>query len=96
MQRFRQQDHQELFALWDKGDLVGARLVHSRLLESFAYETGDEAPNPLPTKAMMRHLGLPVGQARLPMGVEPAWLPGRAVEVWSNLQAWRAAWPNRP
>ena len=47
----------ELFALWDKGDVVGARLVNARLLESFAYETGDEAPNPLPSKAMMRHLG---------------------------------------
>lgn len=90
------QDHQELFALWDKGDVAGARLVNARLLESFSYETGDEAPNPLPTKAMMRHLGLPVGQARLPMGVEPDWLPGRAVQVWDNLQAWRAAWPDRP
>lgn len=90
------QDHQELFSLWDKGDLAGARLVNSRMLESFAYETGDEAPNPLPTKAMMRHLGLPVGQARLPMGVEPDWLPDRAVEVWDNLQRWRAAWPDRP
>ena len=90
------QDHQELFSLWDKGDLAGARLVNSRMLESFAYETGDEAPNPLPTKAMMRHLGLPVGQARLPMGVEPDWLPGRAAEVWDNLQRWRAAWPDRP
>lgn len=90
------QDHQELFSLWDKGDLAGARLVNSRMLESFAYETGDDAPNPLPTKAMMRHLGLPVGQARLPMGVEPDWLPGRAAEVWDNLQRWRAAWPDRP
>jgi 4-hydroxy-tetrahydrodipicolinate synthase len=89
-------DHQELFALWDKGDTVGARLVNSRLLESFAFETGDEAPNPVPTKAMLRHLGLPVGQARLPMGVEPDWLAGRAAEVWDNLQSWRAAWPGRP
>ncbi len=89
-------DHQELFQLWEKGDLAGARLVNSRMLESFAYETGDEAPNPLPTKAMMRHLGLPVGQARLPMGVEPEWLPGRAAEVWANLQVWRQAWPERP
>jgi 4-hydroxy-tetrahydrodipicolinate synthase len=87
------QDHQELFGLWDKGDFAGARTVNARLLESFSYETGDEAPNPLPTKAMMRHLGLPVGQARLPMGVEPEWLAGRAVEVWTQLQAQRAAWP---
>ena len=62
------EDHQEMFDLWEKGDTEGARLVNSRLLESFAFETGDDAPNPIPTKAMMRHLGLAVGQARLPMG----------------------------
>ena len=52
------EDHQDLFDLWEKGDTDGARLVNSRMLESFAFETGDEAPNPIPTKAMMRHLGL--------------------------------------
>ena len=61
-------DHQEMFDLWEKGDTAGARLVNARLLESFAFETGDDAPNPIPTKAMMRHLGFTVGQARLPMG----------------------------
>ena len=83
-------DHQELFQLWEKGDLAGARLVNSRMLESFAYETGDEAPNPLPTKAMLRHLGLPAGHARLPMGVDPDWLPARAADVWANLERNRA------
>ena len=47
-----------MFDLWEKGDIVGARLVNSRMLESFAFETGDDAPNPIPTKAMMRHLGI--------------------------------------
>ena len=89
-------DHQDMFKLWDKGDVVGARAVNARMLESFAFETGDEAPNPVPTKAMMRHRGLAVGQARLPMGVEPEWLAGRTEEVWANLERWRAAWPNRP
>ena len=41
-------DHQEMFDLWEKGDIVGARLVNSRMLESFAFETGDDAPNPIP------------------------------------------------
>ena len=89
-------DHQDLFDQWEKGDPVAARAVNARLLESFAFETGDEAPNPVPTKAMMRHRGLAVGQARLPMGVEPEWLAGRTEEVWANLERWRAAWPNRP
>jgi 4-hydroxy-tetrahydrodipicolinate synthase len=89
-------DHQEMFDLWEKGDVVGARLVNSRLLESFAFETGDDAPNPIPTKAMMRHLGIPVGQARLPMGPAPEFVEQRAPEVWANLQRWRDAFPDRP
>ncbi|HWL41593.1 MAG TPA: 4-hydroxy-tetrahydrodipicolinate synthase [Ilumatobacter sp.] len=84
-------DHQELFDLWHKGDTAGARQVNARLLESFAFETGDEAPNPLPTKAMMRHLGFAVGEARLPMGPAPEWLAARAADVHANLVAARAA-----
>ena len=90
------EDHQDLFDLWEKGDAVGARLVNSRMLESFAFETGDDAPNPIPTKAMMRHLGLSVGQARLPMGDAPGFVDQRAPEVWANLQRWRDAFPDRP
>jgi 4-hydroxy-tetrahydrodipicolinate synthase len=90
------EDHQEMFDLWEKGDTVGARLVNSRMLESFAFETGDDAPNPIPSKAMMRHLGIPVGQARLPLGDAPEFVEARAREVWANLQRWRDAFPDRP
>lgn len=79
-------DHQQMLALWDKGDVAAARAVNARMLESFAFETGDDAPNPIPTKAMMRHLGFAVGQARLPMGPAPAHVDARAAEVWANLQ----------
>jgi 4-hydroxy-tetrahydrodipicolinate synthase len=89
-------DHQEMFDLWEKGDTERARLVNSRMLESFAFETGDDAPNPIPTKAMMRHLGIPVGQARLPMGDAPAFVDERAPQVLANLQRWRDAFPLRP
>ena len=89
-------DHQEMFELWDKGDLIGTRLVHSRMLPSFAYETGDDAPNPIPTKALLRVLGLPVGQARLPMGPAPDGLEDRAREVLADLERWREAFPDRP
>lgn len=84
-------DHQELFGLWEKGDVVGARAVNARLLESFAFETGDDAPNPIPTKAMMRHLGFAVGQARLPMGPAPAFVDERAPQVMANLLARRGS-----
>lgn len=90
------EDHQQMFDLWDKGDTVGARLVNSRMLESFAFETGDDAPNPIPAKAMMRYLGIPVGQARLPMGDAPDFVEERAPQVWSNLQRWRDEFPLRP
>jgi 4-hydroxy-tetrahydrodipicolinate synthase len=82
-------DHQEMFDLWEKGDTVAARAVNARLLESFAFETGDDAPNPIPTNAMMRHLGFAVGQARLPMGPAPAFVEERAPIVFANLQASR-------
>jgi 4-hydroxy-tetrahydrodipicolinate synthase len=83
-------DHVEMFDLWEKGDIAGARAVNARMLESFAFETGDDAPNPIPTKAMLRHLGHAVGQARLPMGDAPAFVEERAPQVWANLQARRA------
>ena len=89
-------DHQQMFDLWEKGDLAGARSVNTRMLPSFAFETGDDAPNPLPTKAMLRHLGIPVGQARLPMGDAPEFVERRAPEVWADLQRWRDAFPQRP
>jgi 4-hydroxy-tetrahydrodipicolinate synthase len=89
-------DHQQLFDLWEKGDTAGARLVNARMLESFAFETGDEAPNPIPTKAVLRHLGLPAGQARLPMGPAPAAVEARVPDVLANLQRWRDAFPERP
>jgi 4-hydroxy-tetrahydrodipicolinate synthase len=82
-------DHQEMFQLWDKGDTNGARAVNARMIESFVFETGDDAPNPIPAKAMMRHLGFAVGQARLPMGVAPTFVDERAPQVWANLVAAR-------
>jgi 4-hydroxy-tetrahydrodipicolinate synthase len=88
-------DHSEMVALFAKGDVAGAKAVNARLLESFAFETGDDAPNPLPTKAMLRTLGLPAGQARLPMGSAPDWLEGRAREVQANLVRAREAFPAR-
>ncbi|MDQ1375433.1 MAG: 4-hydroxy-tetrahydrodipicolinate synthase [Actinomycetota bacterium] len=73
-----------LGAFW-KGDVDEARRINARLLESYRFETSDEAPNPLPAKAMMRVLGQPAGQCRLPMGPAPAGLEDRARQVLSNL-----------
>ena len=58
----------EMVAAWSKGDAEGARLANAKLFGSYAFETSDEFPNPLPAKAALRVLGLPAGQCRLPMG----------------------------
>jgi 4-hydroxy-tetrahydrodipicolinate synthase len=68
-----------------KGDVGEARRIHTSLLPSFAFETGDDAPNPVPAKAMMRVLGLPVGECRLPMGPAPAGLEDRARAVLAQM-----------
>ncbi len=75
----------EMVAAFGKGDVAHAREVNARLLESYLFETGDAAPNPVPTKAMMRTLGLAVGECRLPMGPTPGGLEDRAREVYGNL-----------
>ena len=77
----------ELIAAVGKGDLAHAREVNGRLLESYLFETGDAAPNPIPAKAMMRTLGVAVGECRLPMGAAPDGLEDRAREVYANLHA---------
>jgi 4-hydroxy-tetrahydrodipicolinate synthase len=80
-------EHSEMMKCWFKGDTNGAREINAKLLDSYTFETGDDAPNPLPTKAMMRVMGLPAGQARLPMGTAPDWLEPRAQEVLAALRA---------
>jgi 4-hydroxy-tetrahydrodipicolinate synthase len=75
----------ELLAAFFKGDVETARRLNARLLPSFAYETGDDAPNPIPSKAMLRTLGLRVGECRLPLGPAPAGLEDRAREVLADL-----------
>ncbi|MFN2607252.1 MAG: 4-hydroxy-tetrahydrodipicolinate synthase [Acidimicrobiales bacterium] len=75
----------EMIARHAKGDVAGAREVNASLIPSYRFETGDDAPNPLPAKAMMRVLGHPVGQCRLPMGPAPEGLEDRARAVLAGL-----------
>src|SRR5579875_3021715 len=71
-------------AFW-KGDVERARELNARLLPSHTYQSGDDAPNPVPTKAMLRVLGLPGGACRLPMGPEPTGLADAARQVLEGL-----------
>jgi 4-hydroxy-tetrahydrodipicolinate synthase len=76
----------EMVAAAEKGDLGHASEVNRRLLASYDFETSDAAPNPIPTKTMMRVMGHAVGQCRLPMGPAPAGLEDEARRVLANLQ----------
>jgi 4-hydroxy-tetrahydrodipicolinate synthase len=78
-------DHVEMFDAFARGDVRGAQRANARMQESFAFETGDLAPNPIPTKAMLRVLGVPVGQCRLPLGDAPPGVEDRAREVHDRL-----------
>lgn len=78
---------QEMVAAFRKGDVEHARALNARLLPSYAYESSDEAPNPVPTKAMLEVLGLPGGTCRPPMGPAPAGLDDRARQLLAALGA---------
>jgi 4-hydroxy-tetrahydrodipicolinate synthase len=77
----------EMISAYAKGDVDAAREINARLVESYAFKATEDAPNPVPTKAMMRAMGLPAGQCRLPLGPTPGGLEDRAREVLANLSA---------
>lgn len=78
------------------GDLPAARAANTRLLESYTFQTGDLAPNPVPLKAILRVLGLPAGECRLPMGPTPAGLEDQARAVLERLSALQPSVGGRP
>ena len=83
-------EHRRMMDAFFSGNVAEATRINAALLESFSYETGDDAPNPLPSKEMMKLHGFAVGDARLPMGAAPAWVAERAATVKANLEAFRS------
>ena len=83
----------EMIRLYLEGDVEGARQLNAALIEPVSFQSSDEAPNPLPTKAVLRVQGLPAGECRLPMGLAPDWLEPAARSMLADLQLWRS---NRP
>lgn len=65
-------EHVQMFDAFERGDVALAREINARLQPSFNFENRPEAPNPVPTKAVLRMLGHRVGHCRPPMDVEPA------------------------
>ncbi|HUZ43758.1 MAG TPA: 4-hydroxy-tetrahydrodipicolinate synthase [Acidimicrobiales bacterium] len=68
-----------------QGQVDEARRLDALLLDSHHFQTGDEAPNPIPAKVMMNLLGLRVGQCRLPVGPPPGGLEDRARRLLEEL-----------
>ena len=81
----------EMILAFRNGDPLLARQINARILDAVAFQTSDETPNPVPAKAMLRELGLPAGECRLPH-VEPpgADLAARARKLIDELGLARA------
>ncbi len=75
----------EMVRAFAEGDVRAATAMNQRLLASWSFETGDDKPNPIPSKAMLRVLGLPGGACRLPMGPEPDFVEPLARDVLAGL-----------
>jgi 4-hydroxy-tetrahydrodipicolinate synthase len=84
------EEHRDLIGAYLAGDVRRALALNTALSPSHRYESTDDAPNPVPAKAMLRVLGLPAGECRLPMGPAPSGLEDRAKQVLADLDAWRA------
>ena len=67
------------------GDLAAAIAGNAELLDSFDFESTEEFPNPLPAKAVLRALGLAVGQCRLPMGASTPELDAQAQKILASV-----------
>jgi 4-hydroxy-tetrahydrodipicolinate synthase len=77
----------EMVAAFVKGDIDHARQINARLIPSHIFQSSDEAPNPVPAKAMMRVLGHQVGRCRSPMGPDPEGIEDRARATFDQMNA---------
>lgn len=67
------------------GDVEQACKLNAQMIPSFNYEASEIAPNPVPTKALLRELGQPAGSCRLPLGPEPDSLAAQARALLASL-----------
>lgn len=70
-----------LIEAFERGDTAEAQRINAALIPSYQFESMDLAPNPIPSKAMMRVLGHRVGKGRAPMHTEPENLVAMAEEL---------------
>ena len=84
-------EHRQMFDAWEKGDIASAQRANRDMLASFDYESRPDAPNPTPTKLLLRLLGQAVGRCRPPLDHEPPHLGAHAKAVLATCEAGRAA-----
>ena len=72
-----------------RGAWEQARALNERVAPSCAFESTEQYPNPMPSKAAMRALGFAVGQCRLPHGPSDVALDLAAADVIALLRGAR-------
>ena len=74
-----------MFEAWNQGNTAEAAALNARMLASYRFVSSDDAPNPVPAKAVMRALGLAVGHCRPPMGPDTEGLDDAAKVMLADL-----------
>jgi 4-hydroxy-tetrahydrodipicolinate synthase len=72
-----------------RGDWAEAQQLFERAAKSFAFESTEAYPNPMPSKAALRVLGFNVGECRLPHGPSDPELDAAAAEIVASLKTAR-------
>lgn len=84
-------EHRQMFDAWEKGNIAATQQANRDLLASYDYESRPDAPNPTPTKLLLRLLGHPVGHCRPPLDHEPPHLESHAKAVLATCEVGRDA-----
>src|SRR5665213_2811123 len=71
------------------GEWGEAQMLNERAAASFAFESTESYPNPMPAKAVLRVLGFNVGECRLPHAPSDTELNAAAAEIVSSLKTAR-------
>lgn len=77
---------QEMIAAFEAGDVRTAQKINAGLIPSYNFLSTPDVPNPIPTKTLLRVLGMRVGNCRPPLDVVPEGLVDRAREVLESVK----------
>ncbi|MBC5764878.1 4-hydroxy-tetrahydrodipicolinate synthase [Ramlibacter albus] len=78
---------QRMFDAFSEGKVAEARRINAQLIPSYQFVNCDTCVFSMSVKAMMRTLGLEVGECRLPLPPTPEGVEAQARDVWKALSA---------